>query len=425
MDDPPAARPRVASAALLAATALWLPLAGGCGRGLESAADLPRARPVELSAFADPGFDHGDATDADAAVLAAGGTPAPETAPARLDGAAGPAVATPGLPVPPAASDRPVVVDVLVGEVNGRPIFADDFFEPIEDRLVAIGRRTNPSEFVREASEVVGFELQQVVQNALFLAEAEADLSDQERQGLRYWLQSLAEGEKAKRGGIEKQAREKIEAEEGLSLEDYVERQRDEQLIRKLISDRILPRVIVSWRDIETEYQRRFDEFNPPPQVTLSWVRVRRSDADLVAEVQRRLDAGEDFSRIATDAGMEDGGRWNTFRIAPERLAESEELAPVVREAVAGLREPGDVSPPVETGTRVTWFELSAVERPAGRSLYDPAVQRQLRETIRGRRLAEEQVRFYRSLLDEGIYDELEGMASVLVQIAIRRYGPR
>jgi len=122
---------------------------------------------------------------------------------------------------------------------------------------------------------------------------------------------------------------------------------------------------------------------------------------------------------------MEDGGRWNTFPVAPEALAEHPEIAPTVREAVAGLREPGDVTPTTRVGRLAVWFELTGVQRPEGRSLYDPDVQRSLRATIRGRRMQEEQVRFYRSLLDEGIYDELEEMAAVLVGIAVRRYGPR
>lgn len=394
----------------------------GCGRGLDASVDLPPSRPVELAAFAD------DEAAADPVVEGSDGRD-DAGPPLRLEGASGPGAPAPaGTTAGGAATSeevgRPVVIDVLVGEVNGRPIFADAFFEPLEDRLIALGRRTNPSEFVREASSIIGFELQQVVQNALFLAEAEADLSDQERAGLRYWLESLTAGETAKRGGTEGQAREEIARELGLTLEEYIESQRDEQLIRKLVIERIMPRVIVSWRDIETEYQRRLTEFQPPPKVSLSWIRLPASDETRIAEVRRRLDAGEDFSRVASDVGMAAGGSWQAFEMEPADLAETE-FPPAMRQALGRLREPGDVTPMVSVGSAVAWFELTTVDRPAGRSLYDPDVQRQLREAIRSRRLQEEQVRFYRTLLDEGIYDELEDMAAVLVGIAVRRYGPR
>jgi len=48
-----------------------------------------------------------------------------------------------------------IIVDSLVGQVNGRPIYADTFFQPIRDQLRAIARRTTQREFLEQAQEVI------------------------------------------------------------------------------------------------------------------------------------------------------------------------------------------------------------------------------------------------------------------------------
>ena len=43
-------------------------------------------------------------------------------------------------------------IDGLVGQINGRPVFAAEFFVPIEDRLLNIGRQGRPSRLGRPSS---------------------------------------------------------------------------------------------------------------------------------------------------------------------------------------------------------------------------------------------------------------------------------
>ena len=65
-----------------------------------------------------------------------------------------------------------------------------------------------------------------------------------------------------------------------------------------------------------------------------------------------------------------------------------------------------------------------SVDRPPGITLYDdPQVQRRLGEDIRKRRNKQEWDRYVNSLLDRGIYDELDDMADRLYRIALLRYG--
>ena len=84
--------------------------------------------------------------------------------------------------------------------------------------------------------------------------------------------------------------------------------------------------------------------------------------------------------------------------------------------------EEGQTTDRFELGTSTWWIHLTAIESPEGRSLYDPDVQRRLEAEIRGRRMEEERARYIRSLLEKGIYDELQAMATRLIDIAITRH---
>lgn len=319
-----------------------------------------------------------------------------------------------------------VIVDSMVGQVNGRPIFADEFFEPIEDELVMIAAEaTRPEEFGLKAGRIVMAELQSVVLNALFLAEAESDLSAEEQIGLRAWLAQLEEQLIAGHQGSEARTRRAIRETTDQAFEDHVEGLKDQALIRRLLQEKIAPRVIVSWRDIEREFERRSEEFNPMPSVTLARIRLRTgSQAVLIEDVKQRLAAGESFNEVARLANQPRDGTWQTFEVEDADLTRIELANEIVREQIAGLVAEGDTTEAFELGTTTWWIHVEQIVQPEHRSLYDPDVQRRLAQEIRRNRSTEEQDRYIASLLERGIYDELDAMAQRLLAIAMLRYGP-
>ncbi|MHC4588099.1 MAG: hypothetical protein ACYTAQ_01895, partial [Planctomycetota bacterium] len=180
--------------------------------------------------------------------------------------------------------------------------------------------------------------------------------------------------------------------------------------------------VIVSWRDIEREYQRRYAEFNPPASVTLARIRLRpATQSALVDGVKARLAAGEPFREIAEELGFADGGVWETFEMGPGGITDIE-VSDVMKQALEGL-EQGDTSAPLQLGTVMLWLHVVEVQRPGARSIYEPGVQLGLRNAIRARRANAEWFRYVNSLLERGVYDELEDMAERLHRIAMLRYG--
>jgi len=324
-----------------------------------------------------------------------------------------------GRPVRPGEA---VLIESVIGQISGTPIFADRFFEPIEDQLIALARSGDRTAFAQAASRVVVERIREVSRNQLYLAEAESTLTVDERKGLFFYMRRIEEQLKSAAGGQDSASDERIRKETGLTREEQVQAMRDSGLIQKLIQEKVSPRIIVSWRDVEREYARRSDEFNAPSSVTLSRIQLSKTtQAEQIEQVKQRLAAGEEFAVIAGSVGEANKGHWNTFVAGPGGVDDLVDLREDLKAAIAGLTE-GQTSAPVEVGDRVWWIHIDKVEQGQVKSIYE--VQRSLYNELRDRRAYEEFVRYTDSLFQNGIYDDLEMMTQRLIRIAIVRYGP-
>lgn len=324
---------------------------------------------------------------------------------------------------PTSTSRRRIIVDGMVGQVNGRPIYANDFFDPIEDQLIAISTRaTSIREFDTQVEAVVSQHLQQIVLNELFLAEAESQLTREEQQGLFAWMRHMREVTIAEAGGTRTATGQRLRETEGLSIEEYIARRRDMGLIQQLQQEKIEPRVIVSWRDVQREYNRRWDDFNPPATLRLARIRLNTArQAEEIEQVKQRLADGDRFHDVAESLGQgSDGREWQQFQMGSGGVADIA-LADPIKARIVDL-EVGETSEAFEQGASTWWLHVAGIDQPEGRNLYE--VQRQLHESLRSRRFNEELNRYIATLLESGVYDELDSMLNRLLQIAAVRYGP-
>jgi hypothetical protein len=312
-------------------------------------------------------------------------------------------------------------VEGLVGQVNGRPIFAQAFLEPIEDRLIAASSLRDRVEGRRVFVDLVRLSFKDTVDSELIVAEAESKLTPEQQQGLFAWLKSFQEETIAERGGSRAAAEASLEAEESQSLEEFIQQKRDVALARRLMNERIEPRTIVSWRDIEQEYERRRAEFNPPPVLKLGRIRLDpRTDGEKIAKVRAMTEAGKPFSAIAAELGLANGGLWQTFDYPPDGIA-GMPFTDAMKERLTGLAV--DVpSAPLEQRELVVWLGIIALDRPPSRSLYDRDVQLQLRAELEGRRRAIERDRYLDTLRSRWVTDDIGDMERRLVEIALERY---
>lgn len=323
-------------------------------------------------------------------------------------------------------SQTPLLVNAKVGDINGRPVFAGDFLEPLAPllRAAASNPELDAQQWRAEATRVISDQLREQIENELLRAEAVSTLApDQQRFGVGALLNRLREGAGRRAGGNIPLAQREIEQREGISFDEYLEAQRDEQLVRFLLQQRIDRRVSVSWREIQQDYETRYDEFNPNPRAVFRVIRVRRSNEDDVATIRAALAAGTPFEEVASlpanGSNAEDGGLF-VFEFEGE-LAGAEPFRQEAFNAAAVALAPGEIAGPIVDDRFIRWVML---ERIAELSI--PLYEAQLYlDAVRRQQLRREEfVQYYASLRDQASFTDTELMVDRLVQIAEAQFRP-
>ena len=317
-----------------------------------------------------------------------------------------------------------VIVDSLIGQVNGRPIFADEILAPIMDQLNAEYQRQPWARFQQLVFQLVSQQLKSVLYNELFLAEARATMSEQEQTGFIAWMNNFRGEEIGRRGGVQAEANRQLLAEEGKTIDEFMKQQEEQQLIQHLMNDKVRPNTLVAWRDVQRAWEAQQDQYNPKSTVTLGRIRLRtEGNAEQIKLVNDQLEAGEPFSVVAAAAGMSDDGVWDTFDLGADGIKDIE-IADFYKEHIDSLKV-GQTSPSFERGARTIWVSIVAIDKPEGHTLYEPAIQQALYRDIYSRRLGEAQAEFIDGILQRGIYDDIEMMEKKIIMIAMSRFAPR
>ena len=312
-------------------------------------------------------------------------------------------------------------VECLVGQVNGRPVFADAFFDPIEDQIIVATAMRDRTEARRALIETVRRQFKQTVDSELIVAEAESKLSAEQQQGLFAWIKTMQEETIAERGGSRAAAEASLEAEDAQTLDEFVQQTRDVMLARRLINERIAPRTIVAWRDVEQEYARRKAEFNPQPMIIIGRIRLNvTTDAAMVTQVKESIAAGKTFSAIALELKLPDGGRWNRFDLPPEGI-KGTQLGDALKERLDGLAIDA-MSEPLLQPDFITWLTVMTIDQPMARSIFDREVQLQLQAELKSRRTIIERERYISTLRSRWVTDDIGEMERRLLEIAVERY---
>ncbi len=320
-----------------------------------------------------------------------------------------------------------VPVGGLIGQVNGRPIYVNEFFEPLADSLAILGRESTRSEFVATAYPLIVRRMQTLIENELLLSEAEAGLTSDERVGLLYWLEEqrqqliMQEG-----GGSEKMAENSLAEQFGVAtVDDRLEQLRRQGLVYRQLQARILSRIHVSWRDIQRYYDEHYDDYNPPPTIQLRLIVVPGNQAEARDAVAAALAEGTPFAEVAArhSSILASSGGLMPSRSLADGLDAAEFTAwPEVNDAVRSLKEGEHAGPVTVEGGANIWVFLESIEYGQGRTLYD--VQHEIEETIREQRYTEERNAYFQELMSRGNFDDPEEMSIVLTDIALTRWGP-
>lgn len=312
------------------------------------------------------------------------------------------------------------VVDGLVGQVNGRPIFASEFLAPLEDHLLRKVAELPREAAAKEISRLVAERFDQLINNELVIAEAEAGLTPEMQQGLFAFLKDMRERTVAELGGSNASATSALMEELGIGLDEFMARRRDELLAGELLRGRIDKRVIVSWRDVEREYAKQAARFSALSIIGIGRISLKSTDADQVAAARTAFAEGKPFTEVAKMLGVKDDGAWREF---PVGNVDATDLSAEVKDALRGLAV-GAPSKELTKDGSVAWYSVVATANRPAASIYDPAVQLELRSMIAGRRRMEQQSIYLKSLRDRWVTADIDQMRVRLQSIAVTRYVP-
>jgi len=327
-------------------------------------------------------------------------------------------------PSEPARGPETVVsapIDALIGQVSGRPIFASEFFESMDARLQAESRRESRREFLIGLREQVAEALRDTIRDELLLAEFEATLSPAQRQGLATFVQGIRQNLIRRGGGSTELANQLLIREEGLTLEEKVEAESRQQLVRQMVGQLLRDRAWIPWRDVRRAYLRDLDEYRPPPTARYRVIMAPADDAERIASIQRELQAGRDFGAVAESYSVfrpEERGLYEV-RVGAGGLAETEVFADETLNARATALSAGETVGPFEWSNRRVWLALESVDAE-GVSLYE--AQDEILAELRQQRLLEVQAEFFGELEERGSLSDIERMRNELFRLGAERY---
>ncbi len=172
-----------------------------------------------------------------------------------------------------------------------------------------------------------------------------------------------------------------IEA-QGLTLEKYKEKVKDELQKSQLVNREIRARVNVTPQEVERYYEANKDRYRSHDGITLRAILIAVTPGRDPGEAKAKADAvhakaaaGEDFGELAaqySDApGADSGGRLGTFKKG--------QLEPALEQATSGLRQ-GDISEVVVTSRGFYILQVEAVEGGDVQSI--DAVKEQIRDEL-------------------------------------------
>jgi len=312
------------------------------------------------------------------------------------------------------------VVDGLVGQVNGRPIFAGEFLAPLEDRLLRTVAEMPREPAAKEISRIVAERFDQLINNELVIAEAEAGLTPEMQQGLFAFLKDMREKTVAELGGSSASATNALMEELGIGLDEFMSRRRDEILAGELLRGRVDKRVIVSWRDVEREFAKNAERFAAQSRLIVGRLALRTTEEEKVTKAREAFAAGKPFAEVAHELGVKDDGAWRDFPVADIAATDlNDELKGLLKDLPIG-----SPSKEVAKGDSVTWYAVMARDSRPAASIYDPGVQLLLRAEIAGRRRMVEQSRYLKGLRDRWVAADIDQMRVRLQSIAVQRYVP-
>jgi rhomboid family GlyGly-CTERM serine protease len=307
-------------------------------------------------------------------------------------------------------------MDGMIGQVNGRAIYAADILEPIHEQLQALGRKLPRDVFQQHVQEAVVKQLRTTVINSLVYGEAERDLSDTERGNLAPMTRTKREELLRQWGsGSLALAEENILRKTGLTLDQHLKEFRQQVVVSTYMQRKLLPRINVTRKDVKRYYRDHPEIYQPPTSRTVRMIQVAtQKEADAIAAL---LHAGQEFAQVAATP-------LNQFKPDVGGL-----FGPVIGNAPLAMKPLNQAMLKLKASQHSQaiiidqeyWF-IYGEKIDHGQHQTLAMAQLQIAEALRRQQFQTLQASYSSRMFAQGSYYSLENMALTLVEIAMNRY---
>ena len=324
--------------------------------------------------------------------------------------------------VTPARPDERLLVDQLVGQINGRPVFANEFFSTMDARMRQMAREMDDRKWLEQAKKEIDAALWDKLRDQLLLAEFESALTPEQKLGLFAYIASIRSDLISGNLGSEAQANERLLQTEQTDLDTKVADISRQTFIREQLRKAIASRVQVSYWDVRLYYDQHLSEFMPPPIAKFVVIQASLSDEAKIERIEKAMIAGESFREIAAreSAWRPSAGNGLETVIKSREYAQERYFGPDTLNYAVEQLSPGGVTDRIDVGGSAWWVMLAEIEQPPGRSLYD--VQNEIERRLRSERWREEEIRYFEQLFQRGSFSDVKQMSARLLQFGAERY---
>lgn len=398
----------------------------GCGgSGGNGSSAKPAAQEVSASDFAAaPDEEVATETTQPRLTGALPVKPAGEIAPSDVVVVTGAPEAAPTPAVVPAraARERELQVDQLVGQINGRPVYADEFFEPMNERFEREAARRNDREFIAFARKEIEAALWDKLRDELLLSEFQGAMTPEQRMGVLAFIDDVRRDLLSGNLGSEALASQRLREAEGLGLEEKVQDVTERRFILEQLRRAIGNRVTISAADVRLYYEQNIDEFVPPPVAKFTIVRVPTNEPSKVGAVEAAMASGTAFDDVAKQYSTWQPDKNNAHEVTVKGgvYAAAPLFGPAPLNDAAKVLSVGQTTPRVDFRNDAYWIRLNAIEQAGGRSLYE--AQEEIERKLRSERSREEEVRYFEQLFRRGSFSDVKEMVRRLLEFAGERY---
>lgn len=275
----------------------------------------------------------------------------------------------------------------VVATVNGSPVYADKILGRLAPALAANARRLGIDQYKAEASKLLQDELIAEIRNELVFAEADKALEAKEKDLADNLTLEWRRKTVIEHGGSIEETRAFYNA-QGQDFDTVLKDKYREYVVAIYYQKKIFPKVQVTADDMRRYYERNKDKlFSSTEQATFRLIKI---DPKLVGtkdeaikranEVRDRLLKGEDFELLSTQFNADN--RLKAAGGLEQPIRKGDYANTKVEDAVFATAT-GKIAPLIDSGTALYIVKVEQRTEGRVRPFEDPAVQQQIKETLR------------------------------------------